>query len=116
MQDINQSTIHVGAIFKRHIVSAKIYKSALSRSIGISDAGLLAYEKRASITSATLVKLCHGLKHNFFADIADELPKSYSSSKVLDDSDKLKIAQLEREISDLKVEKAVLLEVLAVRK
>ncbi len=112
---INETTtpINVGAIFKKYIVDAKLYKSALARSLGINASVVLAYEKRASLTTATLVKLSHALKHNFFADIAALLPKTYSTTATIDDSNSKKIVALEQEIIILKAEKAVLLQAMS---
>ena len=110
MSDIITNEIHVGATIRKYFVDFKIYKSALARTLGVNDSVILAYEKRVSITTATLVNLSHALKHNFFADIAAQLPKTYSNSVLIDNSTIEKIAQLEQEIIILKAEKEILLQ------
>jgi len=112
MTNETNTQIHVGAIIKKYFVDAKIYKSALARTLGVNDAVVLAYEKRTSTTTATLLKLSHALKHNFFGDIAALLPKDYTTTAPVDNSNSIKIAQLEQEIIMLNREKNLLLEAL----
>ena len=102
--------IHIGFILKQYIDAKKIYKSALARSLGVNDSAVVAYQKRAGLQTGTLIKLSHALKHNFFADVAALLPKTYTSSIPTDQTESEKIAKLELEITILKAEKAVLLQ------
>ena len=108
----NNNDIHVGSILKKYVDTNKIYKSALARTLEVNASVVLAYEKRAGVNTATLLKLSHALQHNFFADIAALLPKIYSTTAPIDNNLNLKIAALEQEIIILKAEKGVLLEVL----
>jgi hypothetical protein len=52
------------------------------------------------------------LKHNFLADIVALFPKTYSTTVTIDGSHNKKIAQFEQEITILKAEKAVLIQVI----
>ncbi len=105
----SNTEIHIGTIIKDYIKENKISSAALARTLGVDDATVLSYQKSSGGNNATLLKLCHALKHNFFADIAALLPKAYSTSAVIDDTDSQKIKALEQEIIILKAEKAVLL-------
>ncbi len=110
MKAKTESPIHIGAILKQYIDGGKIYKAALAKTLGVNDSVVLAYQKRANLNTMTLMGLCDALKHNFFADIAAQLPQSFTTTVAQDLSHSIKIAQLEQEITILKAEKAILLE------
>lgn len=103
--------IHVGAIIKKYIDSNRIYKSALARKMQRDDSAILRYQKSAGLQTTVLLTICHALKHNFFADIAMQLPPTYSVTAPSDTSKDERIAQLEQENAILKAEKQVLIEV-----
>jgi transcriptional regulator with XRE-family HTH domain len=102
--------IHIGEIIRQYLKSNKISSAALARKLNVGDGTVLSYQKSSGGNNATLIILCHALKHNFFADIAALLPKAYSTTAPIDDINIKKIAQLEQEITILKAEKAVLLQ------
>lgn len=103
--------IHIGQILKRHITKNKISKAALARKLDCDESYIQRYLRRDSLQLNIIVRLCHALRHNFFADIAAELPQTYSVTLPPDDSKDRRIAELEQEIAILKSEKAVLMEV-----
>lgn len=108
----NNGTLNFGALLQAYFKKNRIYKSALARKVNRSDSVIAAYQKRPSMQSAIIEELSHAMQHNFFADLADLLPDSYSKdlSKII--KKEAKITALEREIEILKAEKRVLLEVL----
>ncbi|NHN27724.1 hypothetical protein FIA58_018740 [Flavobacterium jejuense] len=105
-------TLHVGKLLKDYIDSKKIAKSALARKINKDDSTIAYYQKKASLPVSVLLTLCHALKHNFFQDLANTLPSSYSGSVSESDTKDTTIKQLQEEIKILKAEKEVLLQVL----
>lgn len=115
MQNSNQkelanSGIDVGALLKSYLASKKIVKSVLARRIGKSNAEILRYQKRASLSTDILLSLSHVLKHNFFLDIAAVLPQEYTTNATKDTATTDRIADLELQVKLLETEKAVLLE------
>ena len=108
----NPSDIHFGAMLEAYFKKHRIFKSALGRKINRTCSTIVEYQKRPSIQSSIIAELSHALKHNFFADLADLLPDSYSKdlSKIIEKD--AKINALETEIMVLKAEKEVLLQVL----
>ena len=107
--------IHVGEIIRQYLKTNKISNAALARKLNVGNGTVLSYQKSSGGNNATLVLLSHALKHNFFADIAALLPKTYSTTAPIDNSSTVKIAQLEQEITILKAEKAVLLQAMGGR-
>lgn len=105
--------IHIGNIVKQYIDDNRIYKSSLARKLEVNDAVILSYQKRSNLTTNTLTRLSHALKHNFFADIAALLPAEYSKNIPFDTSKDLKIAQLEEDLKMARAEVEVLIKVIA---
>lgn len=102
--------IHLGDLLKNYLDSNKIYKSSLARKLNKADNVILYYQKQASLQTSILFELCHALKHNFFQDIAAQLPNNYTTSVPEDHQKDDTIAQLEQQILILQAEKEVLLQ------
>lgn len=67
-----------GKMLEAYIQNNRIYQSALSRLLNRHKSSIAAFRSRATIQTAILWEICHALKHNFFADIAAQLPTEYS--------------------------------------
>ena len=106
----NNDGINFGSLLQAYFKKNRIYKSALARKIKRGDSTIVAYQKRPSIQSSIIEELSHAMKHNFFADLADLLPESYSKDATKWMEKDARIAALEREIEILKAEKEVLLQ------
>ena len=111
---MNTSTFDTGALLTSHFRAKRIRKSALSRVMGCHLSSIKGYQSKPSLQTKILWQLCHALKHNFFRDMADQLPAEFTVTAIPDDSKDRRIAELERQIEVLQAEKAVLLE--AIRK
>ena len=108
----NQGDFHVGKILKSYIDKHKIAKSALARKIKRGDSTVIHYQKSASIQISIVNELCHALKHNFFADLAVQLPPTYTTNAPADSTQKDRIAALEQENTILKAKNEALMEAL----
>lgn len=107
---MNQSSeINVGLLLENYIKNNKISKAALSRALQCDDSSIIYYQKKKSLQSKTILQLSHALKHNFFMDIAVQLPSSYSTTAIADTSKDETIAALQTEIALLKAREEVLL-------
>ncbi|HUM53182.1 MAG TPA: hypothetical protein PK431_15255 [Chitinophagales bacterium] len=107
----NLGDFHFGNILKNYIDTKKISKAALARKIKRKDGNILHYQKSATLQISIVHELSHALKHNFFMDIAMQLPPTYTVTAPPDTSKDERIAQLEQENAILKAEKQVLIEV-----
>ena len=107
-----QTLIHAGDILKNYIDAQRIYKSALNRNLNKPQNTVLRYQKQASLSSEVLIDLSHALRHNFLADLAAQLPESYTTTAPKDNRQEQRIAELEAQLSIVQAEKSVLLEAL----
>jgi hypothetical protein len=95
--DFNPNTPHCGNLLRNYFTKNRIHKAALARIININYGSLLDLEKRSSVQTRILWSLSIALKHNFFADIAQQLPESYSKPSPQEIALQQRIAELEEE-------------------
>ncbi len=57
----------------------RITKASLSRNAGITAQAIEKYLKRPSLQFSILLVLCVAMKHNFFADLAAQLPEEFTT-------------------------------------
>lgn len=110
-----ENNLDTGKMIVDYFVKNRIRKVALARKLNRNASHIMYLQKQPSLQTQSLWELCHALKHNFFADIASLLPKTYSNSVAIDSTNIQKIAFLEQEIMILKAEKAVLLEAIGAK-
>lgn len=100
--------IHVGQLIGAYLNKERIYKSSLARAIGVTDSQILYYQKSKDLKPSTILKISNALKHNFFADLAAQLPTTYTTDAPKDTSKDEEIAQLKRRIEILEAQVEVL--------
>ena len=100
--------IHVGQLIGAYLKKERIYKSALARAIGVTDSQMLYYQKSKDLKPSTVLKISHALKHNFFADLAAQLPSEYTTDVPQDTTKDETIAQLKHRIEILEAQVEVL--------
>jgi hypothetical protein len=106
----NTGDFNFGQMLKTYIDRKRIAKSELARVIGVNDSQIIAYQKRTSLQLGLVLRLSHAMKHNFFLDIAAQLPATFSTDVPIDDAKDLRILELERQVEILLAQKEVLLE------
>ena len=102
----------IGNLIARYFKEHRTFKSSLSRILGVRPQTVLAYRSKTSMQTDTIWKLSLILKHNFLKDLADQLPKEFSTFTPPDTTLQDRIAALEKENERLKVEVSVLERVL----
>lgn len=103
--------LNVNEIINHHLETKRIRRAALARKMGIKLYTLLSYQKKSSIQTNKLWELSHALEHNFFTDIATQLPTSYTTTIDIHAENQQKIADLELQIKQLKIENKVLMDI-----
>ncbi|MCG3165234.1 MAG: hypothetical protein POELPBGB_00996 [Bacteroidia bacterium] len=100
---------HVGQMLNQHIRKNRYYKSALARDLDRRYETIADYLKRPSVQVRILFELCQALNHNFFADIAAQLPPDMPANPTPKDQ---RIAELEKQVQQLSTERDNLQKVL----
>ncbi|KAA5536294.1 hypothetical protein F0919_01100 [Taibaiella lutea] len=75
-----ETKVHIGSMLSHRIEALRVKRTQLGIQMGLSETAVYAYEKRSSLHVHSLLKLCHGLRYNFFKDIALRLPTDYASA------------------------------------
>ena len=104
---------HTGQMLTTYIKSKRIYQSALSRKLGRAGTTVSDFRKRSTIQTAILWEICHALNYNFFSDIAAQLPAEMPANPTPKDQ---RIAELEKQVSEIKTERDNLQQVIEILK
>ncbi|WP_445709881.1 hypothetical protein [Flavobacterium sp.] len=100
-----KNNIDTGTLLSDFISKNKINKSELGKTINRDGVSILKYTQNGSIQTGILIELCYALKHNFFQDIANQLPDNFSAKT----HKKEEIDALKEEIKVLKIENELLM-------
>ncbi|WP_445721407.1 hypothetical protein [Flavobacterium sp.] len=108
-----KNNINTGKILADYIQSYKINKTELGNAINRRGISILNYTRNSSIQTGILIEICYALKHNFFKEIADQLPEDFTiknkkDKKLVSEKDQI-IAQLEEENKVLKIQNDLLM-------
>ena len=101
-----------GMMLKAFFKKRRISKAALARTMNRAYKTLIAFTKGKTIQTALLWEISHALKHNFFADIATQLPDGYTTSAPADTAKDTRIAELQKENDLLQAKYDALVEVM----
>ena len=104
--------LNTGQMLHDYFEAKRIRRAALARLLDINLPSLMAYEKKESIHTHRLLEISKHLQHNFFMDIAQQLPADYTTAEDLFAEKNQHIAQLEEELKMVKAERDILLKLL----
>ena len=107
--------LDTGQMLDDYITFNRVSKSDLGEKIGRNGLSILNYTRSTSIRTHILWNICEATKHNFFKDIANLLPETYTETKkddksLITEKDQL-IARLQEENKVLKIQNDILLKV-----
>ena len=108
--------IHIGNMIKNYIDSENLKRTAIAHLMSIPNTAIYAYEKRESLKTSTVLRICHALKYNFFMDIANSLPVDYKYNRGLSIAKDVLIEQQNAEITRLTHENNLLKELITGKK
>lgn len=103
--------IHIGNLLNAHFEKKRTRRAALARKMEVQLATVMSFEKKESLQTKRLYELCTLLQHNFFMDIAQTLPETFSTNKDVFEAKDQEIAQLKKENEKLTIERDILLKV-----
>lgn len=103
--------IHIGNLLVAYFEQKRTRRAALARKMQVQLATVLSFEKKQSLQTARLYELCTHLQHNFFMDIAQTLPATFTTNKDIFEEKDQEIARLKKEVEKLTIERDVLLKI-----
>ena len=88
---------NIGSMLRTYYKKHKINRAALARKLNLHRVTVAKYDARSSLQVRILWNVAVALEHNFFADIAAQLPQTYTTNIPEDTTQAHRIAQLEEE-------------------
>lgn len=74
------SSPHLGQLLKEHITKHQVYRSSLARHMERQPSTIEYYLKKPTLHTSILWEIATALKHNFFADLAAQLPPDFTTN------------------------------------
>ena len=71
---------HMGNLLKQHIRHNRLRRAAIARHLGRGYSTVYKYQKSESMQTSLLWELCLVIKHNFFMDLAAQLPADFTTN------------------------------------
>ena len=71
---------HLGKLLKDYITKHSVYRSSLARYMERQPSTIEYYLKQPTLQTAILWELSTALKHNFFMDVAAQLPADFTTN------------------------------------
>ncbi|NJM80714.1 MAG: hypothetical protein HC854_15895 [Flavobacterium sp.] len=103
----SKNNIDTGKLLSDIISKNKINKSELGKAINRDGVSILKYTQNESIQTGILIELCYALEHNFFQDIANQLPNTFTGNEHKNEE----LEALKEEIKVLKIQNEVLMKI-----
>src|SRR5438477_4380369 len=109
------STVDTGALLAAYCKKKNVSKAELARKMGIDYGSVFYYLKTKSMDVQKLMDFSQALNHNFLMDLTAQLPASYTTDVLQDNTKDEEIMGLKEQIKILEAEKEVLMRVLGNR-
>ena len=103
--------IHTGSLLSNHLTRKFINKTELATTINRNPQSVTNYCQNASKQTKILMEICHALEHNFFQDIASQLPDIYTFNPELTSTYLQRLKDLEKENEVLKIQNELLMKI-----
>lgn len=103
-------TLHVGKILNLVFEVRRIRKAALARMLDVNPVQINHYLKNESIQTNRLLELSMHLKHNFFMDIAQQLPADFATTQDVFAAKNVEIKLLKDALNKITIERDLLLQ------
>lgn len=101
--------LHIGNLLTHYFNTKRTRRASLARLMNVHIATILGYQKKESLQTKTLMAMATILKHNFFMDIAMQLPQDYTTTQNIFEEKNLEIATLKEQVNKLQIERDILL-------
>lgn len=114
----SKNNIDTGKMIASFLEKKRIAKSVLGTAINRTGVSVLKYTYNSSIQTGILLDICHALKHNFFQELANQLPGDFTmpekidvEKQTFDKNQQALIEQLQEENKVLKIQNDLLMKI-----
>lgn len=109
MKKSERNSINVGQLLRNYLKDNQIHGETLASMIGKTGQMVTLYKNSSDMRSNTLEEICYVLKHNFFQDLANHLPREFTVNANLNSANQELIAQLQEENKVLRIQNELLM-------
>ena len=106
---VEHNKINFGQLLSRYTDERFVRTDKLGALIGKTSQSIAKYKSQAIIRTDTIVELSYALEHNFFQDMANQLPREFTVNAELNAENQSIIAQLQEENKVLKIQNELLM-------
>lgn len=107
----SQNNIDTGAMLEQYLSEKRISKSSLAEKINRNSQSINKYIGNSSIQTGILLDMSYALKHNFFQDIASQIPADFTVNQKQTQQYKSQIEALQEENKVLKIQNELLMKI-----
>jgi len=108
-------SFNTGQMLFDYLEHHSVYRIGLAKKMGIGVQQIFYFaRKKRTMDVQKLTDFSHALEHNFFLDMAAQMPETYTSNSGIFKKKNEEIAALKERVKILEAENAVLLRVLKV--
>lgn len=107
----SSNNIDTGKLIEQQLNAKRFSKTELAIKINRSSQSINKYLENSSIQTGILLDMCHAFKHNFFHDIANQLPADFSVSRIETEGGKSTLELLIEENNVLKIQNELLMKI-----
>jgi len=105
----SKHNINTGALLSDFIEKRFVNRTELALKINRTGQSITKYSQNDSIQTDILIEICHALEHNFFQDMANQLPENFTVNPQWDSAYRQKLKDLEQENAVLKIQNELLM-------
>ena len=105
----SKHNIDTGRLLRDFIEKRFVNRTELGDKIGRTAQSISKYSQNESIQTEILIEICYALQHNFFQDIAHQLPGDFTVNPQWNNDYSQRLKDLEQENAVLKIQNELLM-------
>lgn len=105
----SKHNIDTGVLLNDFIEKRFVNRTELADKINRTAQSITKYTQNRSIQTEILIEICHALEHNFFQDIAHQLPENFTVNPQWNSAYMQRLKDLEQENTVLKIQNELLM-------
>jgi DNA-binding Xre family transcriptional regulator len=105
----SKNNINTGVLLTDFIEKRFVNRTELATKINRTAQSITKYSQNSSIQTNILIEICHALEHNFFQDIANQLPENFTINPQWNSAYTQRLKDLEKENEVLKIQNELLM-------
>ena len=103
-ENLTTTKIHVGKVISQRMSAQGLSKNKLAKILGVTPPSISLMVNSASVQTDRLIAVSETLKHNFFEEIARQIPVGSSVGKQIEELENPQVTKLQGKLTDIEME------------